>query len=70
MGKHIIEEGWNNWKNPANELSARYSEYNSPGPGSNSAKRVAWSKQLNQVEADAITMQKVFGTWEPIKKQF
>jgi len=70
MGKHIIEEGWNNWKNPANELSARYSEYNSQGPGSNSAKRVAWSKQLNQVEADAITMQKVFGTWEPIKKQF
>lgn len=68
LGKHIIEEGWNNWKNPSNELTARYSEYNSRGPGANPAKRVVWSKQLNEEQANAITIKKVLGTWEPLKK--
>jgi pectinesterase len=68
LGKHIIEEGWNNWKNPSNELTARFSEYNSRGPGANPAKRVVWSKQLNEEQANAITIKKVLGTWEPLKK--
>jgi pectinesterase len=28
MGGHIKPEGWNNWRNPANELTARFAEYN------------------------------------------
>ena len=51
LGPHIIEEGWNNWKNPANELTARYAEYNSSGPGANKELRVKWSKQLSEEEA-------------------
>jgi pectinesterase len=67
LGKHIIEEGWNNWKNPANELTARYSEFNSTGPGANPSKRVTWSKQLTKEQADLITTEKIFGAWLPQK---
>jgi pectinesterase len=40
-------------KNPANELTARYAEYNSTGPGGNTQKRVSWSKQLTSEQAIA-----------------
>lgn len=67
MGKHIIPEGWNNWKNPTNEATVRYAEYNSSGPGANKNARVTWSKQLSEAEAAAYTMQKILGNWNPIK---
>jgi pectinesterase len=65
LGNHIVEEGWNNWKNPANEATARYSEYNSTGPGANPAKRAPWTKQLTEEQAKAITTEKVLGKWKP-----
>ncbi len=68
MGDHIKPEGWNNWRNPENEKTARYAEFNSSGPGANSEKRVAWSKQLNKQQADEITIDKVLGGtdgWKP-----
>lgn len=68
MGKHIIEEGWNNWKNPANEATARYSEFNSTGPGANPSKRVNWSKQLSEAQAKELTNAKILGTWSPTRK--
>jgi pectinesterase len=68
MGQHIIEEGWNNWKNPANELTARYAEFNSTGPGGNNNKRVTWAKQLNAEEAAIYTTEKVLGAWMPSKR--
>ena len=68
MGKHIIQEGWNNWKNPANEATARYSEFNSTGPGANPNMRVRWSKQLSADEANLLTTSKIFGIWRPTKK--
>ena len=68
MGQHIIEEGWNNWKNPANELTARYREYNSSGPGGSSQKRVSWSKQLTSEQALAYSNEKILGAWRPGKK--
>lgn len=55
MGDHIVGEGWNNWRDPANEKTARYSEYGSVGPGaSGKGERAAWSRQLNAGEAEAI----------------
>lgn len=63
MGDHIIPEGWNNWRNPANEATVRYSEYGSKGAGAQMDQRVSWIKQLNKQEVDAITLQKVFGDW-------
>lgn len=67
LGGHIIPEGWNNWKNPANEATARYSEYNSSGPGANPEARVKWARQLTAEEAARYTIPNILGTWEPDK---
>lgn len=68
LGKHIIPEGWSNWKNPANEATARYAEYNSSGPGANSAARVKWSKQLTEEEVKKYNLKNILGSWDPTKK--
>lgn len=65
MGKHIIPEGWNNWKNPANESTARYAEYNSTGPGANPAARVKWARQLTDEEVKRFTIKNILGEWNP-----
>lgn len=70
MGAHIKPEGWNNWRNPTNELTARYAEYNSTGPGANPEKRFKWTRQLTKEEADKITLDSVLGGndhWNPTK---
>ncbi|NBW37770.1 MAG: pectin esterase [Cytophagia bacterium] len=64
MAAHIIPEGWNNWRNPANEATVRYAEYGSTGAGATMDKRVSWIKQLTKQDAEAITLQKVFGDWK------
>lgn len=54
MGAHITPAGWDNWRNPDNEKTARYGEYGSRGPGADASKRVPWSRQLTKKEADAV----------------
>jgi pectinesterase len=68
LGAHIISEGWNNWKNPANESTVRYFEYNSSGPGANPAKRVPWAKQLTDEQANILTTEKILGNWRPLER--
>jgi pectinesterase len=63
MDKHIIAEGWNNWKNSANEATARYAEYNSKGPGANKESRAKWSKQLSKEDAEKYTIKNILGDW-------
>lgn len=66
LGGHIIPEGWHNWGNPDNEKTARYAEYKNYGPGANTNKRVAWSKQMTDDEADQYTRANIFnedGHW-------
>ena len=72
LGKHIIEEGWNNWKNPANEQTARYSEYRNEGPGADPEKREKWMKQLTTEEVKKFSFKNIFGDWKPdgIKESF
>ena len=68
IGSHISPAGWNNWRNPTNELTARFAEYNSTGPGANPDKRVKWAKQLTKDEAGKITVETVLGgndNWNP-----
>ncbi len=68
LGDHIKPAGWDNWRNPTNELTARFSEFNSTGPGANPAARVKWARQLTQAEADKITVESVLGgtdDWNP-----
>jgi pectinesterase len=65
MDKHIVPEGWNNWKNPANEATARFAEYKSFGPGANSEARFKWTKQLTDEEAKRFSLENIFGNWKP-----
>ena len=54
MGNHIAPSGWDNWRDPENEKTARYMEYGSNGPGANSDQRVTWARRLNAEEAETI----------------
>ena len=70
LAGHIRAEGWENWRNPENEKTARYLEYNNRGEGANPKQRVGWSRQLTKAEAAKITPQVVFGRndgWNPVK---
>ena len=69
LGKHIVLAGWHNWGKQSNEETARYMEYKITGEGANASERVAWSKQLTKKEAEAVTVDAIFGTqsnWNPI----
>ncbi len=59
MGKGISPEGWENWRKPENEKTARYAEFRSTGEGGKAEKRVKWSRQLDEKEAAAITKEVV-----------
>lgn len=63
MGNHIVAAGWDNWRNPENEKTAFYAEYNSKGV--NTSGRVPWSKQLTKKEANQYTLKNIFGNWQP-----
>jgi len=60
MGDHIVPAGWDNWRNPENEKTARYAEYNSTGPGANAKERAGWSRQLTRQEAEACTPENIY----------
>lgn len=65
LGKHIVPEGWNNWKNPNNEASARYAEYKNDGPGADTSKRVGWSRQLTDESVKLFSIENILGAWKP-----
>ena len=67
LGNHITSEGWSNWKNFANEATARYSEYNNVGPGATTENRVNWVHQLTNEEASKFTNENILGNWNPKK---
>lgn len=54
IGKHILPEGWDNWRNKNNEKTVFYAEYKSKGEGANPGKRVAYSKQLKNTDGYSI----------------
>jgi pectinesterase len=69
IGDHIKPEGWNNWGKAENEKTARYAEFNTTGPGANAEKRVPWSKQLTQQEAENYTIPNILegsDHWNPV----
>jgi pectin methylesterase-like acyl-CoA thioesterase/lysophospholipase L1-like esterase len=65
MSEVVRAEGWHNWTGPEREKTARYSEYNSTGAGANHVARVLWAKKLTEAEANALTLEKVLGGWNP-----
>ncbi|MCC3355451.1 pectinesterase family protein [Bacillus sp. REN16] len=68
MDQHIHPHGWDNWRNEENEKTARYLEFGSTGPGSNSSERVTWAKSLTEEQAANYTLENIFhskDTWLP-----
>jgi pectinesterase len=68
MGGHILPAGWNNWGRKANEKTARYSEFDSTGPGANPGARVKWARQLTAAQAEAYTVANILrgdDGWNP-----
>ena len=64
----ILPEGWHNWGKTENEKTARYAEYKNTGPGADTARRVAWARQLTDAEAAAYTVKNILGGadgWDP-----
>lgn len=61
LPKEIIPAGWDNWRNPENEKTARYAEYKNFGQGSHISGRVNWAKVLTKNEARKITLKNVLG---------
>lgn len=69
LPKGIKAQGWDNWRNPENEKTVRYAEYNNTGEGAKNSDRVKWSKQLTKKEADKLTVNEVFSVsnvWSPL----
>jgi pectinesterase len=54
-----------NWRNPENEKTAYYAEYNSKGAGGNTTGCASWSKQLSKKEANRYTLKNILGNWQP-----
>ena len=68
MSDVVQPVGWDNWRDPAREKTARYAEFGSTGPGANLQARVNWARQLTKQEASAITVETVLGGpdhWNP-----
>ena len=63
MGPHIRPEGWDNWRNPENERTVRYGEFEYIGPGARIKERVSWSKQLTPDEVKPYLDMKRFFTF-------
>lgn len=68
MGRHILPEGWNNWRKVENEKTVFYAEYQSKGEGAAPKKRAAYSKQLKSL--DGYSMEEVLSGsdgWNPVE---
>jgi pectinesterase len=65
----VRPEGWENWKKPENEKTARYAEYRNTGPGARPEARVPWSHRLTDEEAKAYTVENILrgaDGWNPV----
>lgn len=55
MGGHICPAGWDNWRNPENETTARYGEYGNSGAGASLRDRVKWIEILSPAKAEKMS---------------
>lgn len=63
----IHPRGWDNWRDPAREKTARYREYRCSGAGADRSRRASWTRELTEEEARLVTFENVFyqaeNTW-------
>ncbi len=55
LGKHICPAGWDNWRNPDNEKTARYGEFGNIGEGASMQSRVKWIVPLSQSQVERLS---------------
>ena len=65
MAALVAPGGWGDWNDVSRRDTVRFAEYRSTGPGAKPSSRVAFAKQLNESEANSVTMRNVFGDWHP-----
>lgn len=66
LDDHIKPAGWHNWRDPDNEETAAYAEYENSGPGSVPEERVEWADRLTDAEAaEHTSLETVFDGWDP-----
>lgn len=58
MGDHITPAGWDNWRDPNNEKTARYFESGSKGAGANIRDRAKWSRSLTSQDIEKLNNNK------------
>jgi len=69
MPEALRPEGWDNWRDPEKEKTARYYEWRSSGPGAKPDERVEWSHQLDDTSGSALSRAStVFSKWDPKKR--
>ena len=69
LAAQINPAGWENWSNPENEKTARYSEFQNTGDGAKTDGRAKWASQLSKEQAEKITIETVLGGsdhWKPV----
>lgn len=68
---HVTPAGWDNWRNPENEKTARYGEYGSTGVGAAAEGRVGWAMKPDADAArrytDPAYIYKMTDNWNPNK---
>lgn len=72
MSGHIQPTGWSTWNASTITANLYYAEYNSrffSGAPVDISNRVPWSYQLTATQADAYTVQHMFGAWDPCTVQ-
>jgi pectinesterase len=68
LGENLRPEGWKDWRGTDHHLTARFVEYRNTGPGANTSKRPAWTRQLSDAEAKNYTVEKILSGedgWNP-----
>jgi pectinesterase len=68
LSERIAPEGWHNWSKPEAEKSCFYAEYKSTGKGASPSTRVSWARQLTDEEAEAYSLENIFGEWNVLQE--
>ncbi|MDR2474318.1 MAG: pectin esterase [Bacteroidales bacterium] len=64
----IASKGWDNWRNPENEKTARYVEYQNTGKGADTSSRPAWITKPDDVKKYTIeNVMKGYDNWNPLR---
>lgn len=68
LREHLRPEGWKVWRETDHHKTARFVEYRNTGPGANTSKRPAWTRQLSDEEAKNYTIENILSgedRWDP-----